>query len=76
MYGAGTAGFLWYNANILSEQEKALASPEGLRRAFERLYSRPVLEGDEFITSLWKRTFSPLKMAVETQGLADLPKVR
>eukprot|EP00624_Nannochloropsis_granulata_P003750 evm.model.NODE_28910_length_23857_cov_28.065893.4 len=81
LYTVGTAGFVWTNNRVLGEHEALLASPEGLRRAFERLYARPVLEGDEFVTSLWKRTFPSLQVMVETQagigggGLGGLPKV-
>ncbi|KAM3577792.1 hypothetical protein VYU27_000335 [Nannochloropsis oceanica] len=81
LYTVGTVGFVYTNNRVLGEHEALLASPEGLRRAFERLYARPVLEGDEFVTSLWKRTFPSLQMMVETQagigggGLGGLPKV-
>jgi uncharacterized membrane protein YgcG len=81
LYAVGTAGFVWTNSKVLGEHAALLASPEGLRRAFERLYARPVLEGDEFVTSLWKRTFPSLQMVVETEagmgggGLGGLPKV-
>jgi len=81
LYAVGAAGFVWTNSRVLGEHEALLASPEGSRRAFERLYARPVLEGDEFVTSLWKRIFPSLQMVVETQagmgggGLGGLPKV-
>jgi hypothetical protein len=75
LYTVGSGGFLYYNNKILGEHEAAMASPEGLRRLFERLYARQVLEGDEFVTSLWKRTYQSLQMVVDTQGgLARLPR--
>lgn len=75
LYTAGSGGFLFYNNKILGEHEAAMASPEGLRRVFERLYARQVLEGDAFVTSLWKRTYQSLQMVVDTQGgLARLPR--
>lgn len=75
LYTVGSGGFLYYNGKILGEHEAALASPEGLRRVFERLYARQVLEGDAFVTSLWKRTYQALQMVVDTQGgLARLPR--
>lgn len=75
LYTAGSGGFLYYNGKVLGEHETAMASPEGLRRVFERLYARQVLEGDAFVTSLWKRTYQSLQMVVDTQGgLARLPR--
>ncbi len=75
LYLAGSGGFLYYNGKVLGEYEAAMASPEGLRRLFERLYARQVLEGDELITSLWKRAFPALQMMVVDTQLARLPRV-
>lgn len=76
LYAVGTGGFLYYNKKVLGEHEALMSSPDGLRRVFERVYARQVMEGDEFVASLWKRTASFLQMVVETQGgLGQLPKV-
>ncbi|EWM27210.1 rme1-like gtpase atpase without a c-terminal eh domain protein [Nannochloropsis gaditana] len=78
LYALGAGGFVYANEKMLKEHAAVLASPEGLRLIFERLYARPVMEGDEFVNSLWKRTFPSLQIMLNTQvgrDLGKLPKV-
>ena len=75
LYTGLSGGFVYYNSTLLTKLEVDLTDTEGLSALFRKLYARPLAEGDEFVTSLWKRTLGPLQLALATQGLASLPKV-
>lgn len=52
-----------YQQRHLSERAAELVSPHELEASFRRLYSRQVVNKDEFSLSLWTRVFEHLKLS-------------
>lgn len=71
----GVGGLSWYNSLQLKAAEERLTSPAELSASFQRVYAREVNDADEYIASVWQRIRDPLKMALETEGLQQVPAV-
>lgn len=69
------SGLVYHNSTLLAKVEKDLISNEGLNSVFRRLYARQLADGDEFVTSMWKRVQPSLGLSLSTQGLDKIGKV-
>jgi hypothetical protein len=71
----GVGGLSWFNRSKMQVVEKQLVSPEELSASFQRTHAREVSEADEFTGSVWQRIRDPLRLSLESVGLANLPSV-
>lgn len=71
---AGAAHSL--GASNLKKKEEHMLSVEGLNRYFSKCYARELAEGDEFISSVWRRIRDGLKLSLGTTGLGSMAVAR
>lgn len=71
----GVGGLTWFNQTKMKAVERQLVSAEELSASFQRTHAREVSEADEFTTSVWQRIRDPLRMSLESLGLANMPSV-
>lgn len=72
----GVGGLMWYNSIQLKSVERNLMTTEELSAAFQREFSREVLnDADEYVASVWQRIKGPLQLSLEARGLQQIPQV-
>lgn len=71
----GVGGLSWFNRTKMQAVEKQLVSAEELSASFQRTHAREVSEADEFTASVWQRIRDPLRLALQSLGLANVPTV-
>lgn len=71
----GVGGLSWFNQTKMQAVEAQLVSAEELSASFQRTHAREVSEADEFTASLWQRIRDPLRLALQSLGLANVPSV-
>lgn len=71
----GVGGLNWFNRTKMKAVERQLVSAEELSASFQRTHAREVSEADEFTASLWQRIRDPLRLALQSLGLANVPAV-
>lgn len=71
----GVGGLSWFNRTKMVAVERQLVSAEELSASFQRTHAREVSEADEFTASLWQRIRDPLRMSLQSLGLANTPAV-
>jgi hypothetical protein len=71
----GVGGLSWFNRSKLQAVERQLVSSEELSASFQRTHAREVSEADEFTASVWQRIRDPLRLSLESVGLANVPSV-
>lgn len=72
----GVGGLMWYNSLQLKAVERNLMTTEELSAAFQREFSREVLnDADEYVASVWQRIRGPLQLSLEARGLQQIPQV-
>jgi hypothetical protein len=72
---AGAAGVYLYGNYQLQLKAKDMSSDQFLESVFGRVYVREVADRDQFVLSLWHRVKLQLRSAIETVGVANLPRV-
>lgn len=73
--GLATVGSVWYGNSLMEMKEKQLMSSHGMTEFFRRAHLRQIVEGDEFVQSLWGRVEPQLRVALETIGIANMPSL-
>jgi GTP-binding protein EngB required for normal cell division len=71
----GVGGLSWFNRTKMAAVERQLVSAEELSASFQRTHAREVSEADEFTASVWQRIRDPLRMSLQSLGLANTPTV-
>eukprot|EP00512_Aurantiochytrium_limacinum_P012957 CAMPEP_0171580092 /NCGR_PEP_ID=MMETSP0961-20121227/8849_1 /TAXON_ID=87120 /ORGANISM="Aurantiochytrium limacinum, Strain ATCCMYA-1381" /LENGTH=538 /DNA_ID=CAMNT_0012136737 /DNA_START=39 /DNA_END=1655 /DNA_ORIENTATION=- len=72
---AGAAGvYLWGN-HILQQKAARMVEDTFLDELFRRMYVKELADRDQFVESLWIRVRPHLKSALQTLGVANLPRV-
>jgi hypothetical protein len=72
---AGAAGVYLYGNYQLQLKAKDMSSDRFLESVYGRVYVREVADRDQFVLSLWHRVKLQLRSAIETVGVANLPRV-
>ena len=62
----------WYQGAQIAEWERQATTREELSAAFQRAYSRSVIDGDEYTAALWQRVSDPMRLALDQSGLSSL----
>ena len=60
----GIGGLIWYHQTYLSRVQEELVSPESLSASFQRTHARQVLDGDEYVASIWQRVRRSLRTSL------------
>lgn len=71
----GVGGLGWFNRTKMQGAERQLMSAEELSASFQRTHAREVSEADEFTASVWQRIRDPLRLSLQSLGLANAPTV-
>lgn len=71
----GVGGLTWFNRTKMQSVERQLVSAEELSASFQRTHAREISEADEFTTSVWQRIRDPLRLSLQSIGLANMPSV-
>jgi len=71
----GVGGLTWFNRTKMRAVERQLVSAEELSASFQRTHVREVSDADEFTASVWQRIRDPLRLSLQSLGLANVPSV-
>jgi len=72
---AGAAGVYVYGNHMLMKKGLDLKSDAFLDELFRRIYVHEIANQDQFLQSLWVRVKPHIKSALETVGIANMPRV-
>lgn len=70
-----TGGVYWWQLKLLDEYSNELVAENEMEKTFKRLYSRQLLEKDEFVLSIWRRVHDHLKLGLSASELQELPSI-
>lgn len=71
----GAVGLNMYNATQLEQRAKLLLEDHTLESFFRKRFAREIAERDESMNAIWQRVRPQVRSALETFGLAKVPKV-
>jgi Dynamin family len=70
------AGLYMYLTRYLTDTATALASPEEMDKSFRRIFSRQLVDKDEYYISLWSRVADHLKLFITADDVQKLERQR
>lgn len=71
----GSGGLFWWQMKDLRRQSGMLATESAMNAAFQKIYSRRIVEKDESIISMWRRVQDHLTLTLSSEDVAGLDKV-
>ena len=71
----GALGLSMYNGSQLEQRAKVLLEDHSLESFYRKRFAREIAERDESIHAIWQRVRPQVRAALETFGLAKVPKV-